>query len=201
MPSANLLLPHIKSHCVCCFWWFEVTVFLWCLGEICNACHKISYIEFFVVYPTVPLSARGFPAHQQPVKGFSSYIRCGNLTSCNGFTRHWHLATSANCTATCCAARSKCLCNSPPFIWASACPFGLERKWVRKYTASALAVLAAGSHSFSRKHADLHTVPEEWHKPWPACMWLERPLSSAGELTSSIHTSGQTHLIKHLALP
>lgn len=161
MPSANLLLPHTKSHCVCCFWWFEVTAFLCCLGKICNVCHKMSYTGFFVVYPTVPLSARGFPAHQQPVKWFSSYIWRGNLTSCNGFTRHWYLAMPANCTATCCAARSKCLCNSPPFFGASACHFSLEHKYVRRYKASALAVLSVGSHPFVRKPADIHTVLEE----------------------------------------
>lgn len=114
---------------------------------------KISYIWFFVVYSTVPLSARGFPAHHRPVKWFSSYIWRGNLTSCNGFTRQWYLATPANCTATCCAARSKCLCNSPPFFWASACPFSLECKRVRRHKALALAVLSAGSQLFVRKQA------------------------------------------------
>lgn len=116
MPSANLLLPHTKNHCPGCFWWFGITALLCCLGKICDACHKISSTEFFVAYPTVPLSARGFPAHPQPVKWFSSYIRHGNLTSCNGLTRHWYLAMPAMCPATCCAARSKCLCNSSPFL-------------------------------------------------------------------------------------
>lgn len=116
MPSANLLLLHTKNHCLGCSWWFGVTAFLCRLGKTCHACHKISSTEFFVAYPTVALSARGFPAHPQPVKWFSSYIQHGNLTSCNGLTRHWHLATLAMSPATCCAARSKSLCNSPPFL-------------------------------------------------------------------------------------
>lgn len=91
--------------------WFLFTA----RGKICSTCHKISYTIFFVVYPTLPLSARGFPAHQQPTKWFSCYISHDNLTSCNGFTRHWCTAVPVNCTATCCAARNKCLCNSPNF--------------------------------------------------------------------------------------
>lgn len=135
--------------------------FLRCLGKICNVCHKISYIGFFVVYPTLPLSARGFPAHQQPTKWFSSYISCDNLTSCNGFTRHWYPAVPASYKDTYCAARNKCLCNSPDFFWASA------RLWSEtqacRCKASALAVLSAGSHSSMRKHKDIHTTWEGEH--------------------------------------
>lgn len=181
MPSANLLLLHTKNHCLGCFWWFGVTAFLCCLGKICDACHKISATEFFVAYPTVPLSARGFPAHPQPVKWFSSYIEHSNLTSCNGLTRHWYLAMPATCPATCCAARSKDLCNSllglVLLVWNTE---------VRRYKTSALAVLPAGSHPFVRKHMGIHTVLVEQHKPWPPCTRLGRSWSLA-QLTSSGH--------------
>lgn len=116
MPSANLLLLCTKNHCPGCFWWFGVTAFQCCLGKIRDACHKISFTEFFVAYSTEPLSARGFPAHPQAEKWFSSYIQHGNLASCNGLTRHWSLATPAMCPATCCASRSKCWHTSPPFL-------------------------------------------------------------------------------------
>lgn len=154
MASANLLLPRTKSHWVRRVWWFEVTAFLRCSGKIRNTCHKISCVGLFVVYPAVPLSARGFPAHQEPAKRFSSYTRPGNLTSCNGSTRHWYLATPANCTATCCAARSKYFCKPPPFFWASACPFGPEYKRARRSEASALATPPAGSPPLVTERAD-----------------------------------------------
>lgn len=197
MASANLLLLRTKSHRVRRVWWFEVTAFLRCSGETHNTCHNISCVGLFVVHPTVPLSARGFPAHQQPAERFSSYTRPGNLTSCNGSTRRWYLVTPANCTATCCAARSKYFCYSPPFFWASACPFSPEYKWVRRREASALATCPP----FARERVDAHTAWGEEHEPWPRCVWIERPWSSAGELTPSVRSSGGIQLIKQTAMP
>lgn len=142
---------------------------LCCLGKLCNACHKISSTEFFVAYPTVPLSARGFPAHPQPVKWFSSYTQRGNLTSCNALTRHWYLAMPAMRPATCCAARSKCLCNSPLFLGLS---FWSGTQRGEKVKTSVLAVLSEGSHPFVRKHMDIHSSGRttqaltNLHKAW-----------------------------------